>query len=71
MLQSNTPYIVVPMEVMDKLNHQLFIFRANCPEHLKGSLDFAMKRFEQTALYMHGKDNLNAKVEHAKYKFQI
>lgn len=41
MLQSDTPYIVVPMEVMDKLNHQLFIFRANCPEHLKGSLDFA------------------------------
>lgn len=43
MLQSDTPYIVVPMEVMDKLNHQLFIFRANCPEHLKGSLDFTPK----------------------------
>ena len=32
MLQSDTPYIAVPMEVMDKLNHQLFIFRANCPD---------------------------------------
>lgn len=40
------------MEVMDKLNHQLFIFRANCPEHLKGSLDFALRRFQQTALYI-------------------
>ena len=27
MIQSNTSYIVVPMEVMDRLNHQLFIFR--------------------------------------------
>lgn len=71
MLQSDTPYIAVPMEVMDKLNHQLFIFRANCPEHLKGSLDFAFRRFQQTALYMHGKDNPNAKVEPANYKFPI
>ena len=47
MLQSDTPYIAVPMEVMDKLNHQLFIFRANCPEHLKGSPDFTPKTEKQ------------------------
>lgn len=35
MLQSDTPYIVVPMEVMDKLNHQLFIFRANNGSKIK------------------------------------
>ena len=71
MLQSDTPYIAVPMEVMDKLNHQLFIFREGCPEHLKESLDFALRRFRQTALYMHGKDNKDAKTEPAKYKFPI
>ena len=31
----------------------------------------ALRRFQQTALYMHGKDNRNAKVEPANYKFQI
>lgn len=71
MIQSNVPYIVVPMEVMDRVLHQLYIFRENCPEHLKGSLHFALRRFEDTALYMHGKDNKNAKVKPAKYDFRL
>lgn len=71
MIRKNTPYIVVPMEAMDKILQQVGIFRANCPEHLKESLEFALGRFEDTALYMHGRDNINAKTKPAGYNFGL
>lgn len=71
MLQKDTPYIVVPMDAMDKILHQIGIFRENCPEHLKESLEFALGRFQDTALYMHGRDNINAKTKPAGYDFGI
>ena len=71
MIQKDKPYIVVPMEVMDRILHQVGIFRANCPEHLKDSLEFALSRFEDTALYMHGRDNLNVKTKPAEYDFGL
>lgn len=61
------PYIVVPMTVMDIIVHQLVLHRANCPEHLKGDVNFALKRLKETALYMHGDKNANANVEPANY----
>lgn len=69
MIRADTPYIVVPMTTMDKIIEQALIFRANCPDHLKESLDFALRRVEETALYMHGKDNQTAQVKPAGYKF--
>ena len=65
------PYIVVPMEVMDKMVHQLSLYRANCPDHLKEDVNFALKRFSETALYMHGNNNVAANVEPAKYNFRL
>ena len=67
MLQKDTPYIVVPMETMDRMLHQLIFYRECCPEHLTGDLEFTLKRFKETALYMHGKDNVSAIVKPAKY----
>lgn len=67
MLRADTPYIVVPMTTMDKVLHELMIYRESCPEHLKCGLEFAIKRFKETALYMHGKDNVNAIVKPANY----
>lgn len=37
------PYIVVPMEVMDRIIHQLSAYRANSPDHLKEDVNFALK----------------------------
>ena len=71
MIQKDKPYIVVPMVVMDRILHQVGIFRANCPEHLIDSCEFALSMFEDTALYMHGRDNLNVKAKPAKYNFGL
>ncbi len=68
MIRRDTPYIVVPMTTMDAILHQISLFRAVCPEHLKGSLEFAIKQFDNDALYMHGKENQNAKVKSAGYR---
>lgn len=70
MLQAR-PYIVVPMEVMDKMVHQLSVYHANCSEHQKEDVDFALKRFRATALYMHGNQNVHANVEPANYKIEL
>lgn len=67
MLRNDTPYIVVPMETMDRMLQQLMLYRGCCPEHLKADLEFAIKRFKETALYMHGKDNVSAIVRPANY----
>lgn len=65
------PYIVVPMEVMDRMIHQLSAYRANCPDHLKEDVNFALKRFNETALYMHGNQNVTANVEPANYRIEL
>ena len=65
------PYIVVPMEEMDRMVNQLSAYRSNCPDHLKGDVTFALKRFKETALYMHGNQNVNANVEPANHKIEI
>lgn len=70
MIQSK-PYIVVPMEVMDKVIHALRVLGSDCPEHLKEDVNFALMRVQDTALYMHGDNNLNAKVKPAVYNFGI
>lgn len=70
MIRPDTPYIVAPMTAMDKMLHMLLIFREGCPEHLRDDLDFALKRFKETALYMHGKDNQNVKAKPTGYDFK-
>lgn len=61
------PYIVVPMEVMDRMVHQLSLYRNTANDHLKEDVNFTIKRFKETALYLHGNKNVNANVEPANY----